>query len=399
MCHTFYLNLCLYLIICSGCKKTSEAALPDHHLFNLLPSAQTHIDFSNDLNYTEEFNPYTYRNFYNGGGVGLGDINNDGLVDIYFCGNQVNSRLYLNKGGFQFEDITDKAGVACAGVWASGVAFVDINGDGLQDIYVCKSGKPDAHSNNRYNELFINQGDLTFKESAKAYGLDNTGLSSHAAFFDYDRDGDLDCYLLNNSIRTVGAYDLRKDQRNIPDTLGGNKLMRNDEGHFTDVSKQAGIYSSAIGFGLGVSVGDLNGDGWPDLYVSNDFFERDYMYINHQDGTFKESVEYAMPEISLNSMGADMADINNDAMPEVFVTDMLPETDARYKTKTTFENWEKYQRNVQNGYHHQFIRNVLQLNRGDLKFSEISRYAGVFATDWSWGALIFDMDITLSICK
>lgn len=393
MCHTFYLNLCLYLIICSGCKKTSEVALPDHHLFNVLPSAQTHIDFSNDLNYTEEFNPYTYRNFYNGGGVGLGDINNDGLVDIYFCGNQVNSRLYLNKGGFQFEDITDKAGVACAGVWASGVAFVDINGDGLQDIYVCKSGKPDAHSNNRYNELFINQGDLTFKESAKPYGLDNTGLSSHAAFFDYDRDGDLDCYLLNNSIRTVGAYDLRKDQRNIPDTLGGNKLMRNDEGHFTDVSKQAGIYSSAIGFGLGVSVGDLNGDGWPDLYVSNDFFERDYMYINQQDGTFKESVEYAMPEISLNSMGADMADINNDAMPEVFVTDMLPETDARYKTKTTFENWEKYQRNVQNGYHHQFIRNVLQLNRGDLKFSEISRYAGVFATDWSWGALIFDMDM------
>ncbi|MEO5582637.1 MAG: VCBS repeat-containing protein, partial [Saprospiraceae bacterium] len=356
--------------------------------------SHTHIDFSNDLTYSEQFNAYTYRNFYNGGGVGLGDINNDGLLDIYFCGNQVNSKLYLNKGNLQFEDITEQAGVSCAGVWASGVAFVDINGDGFQDLYVCKSGKPGG--NNRHNELFINQGkegNFKFIESSKAYGLDNTGLSTHAAFFDYDRDGDLDCYLLNNSIRTVGAYDLRKDQRNVPDTLGGNKLMRNDSGHFVDVSKQAGIYSSAIGFGLGVSVGDLNGDTWPDLYVSNDFFERDYLYVNQHDGTFKESIESSMPEISLNSMGADMADINNDALPEVFVTDMLPETDARYKTKTTFENWEKYQRNVQNGYHHQFIRNALQLNRGNMKFSEISRYSGVYATDWSWGALIFDMNM------
>lgn len=363
----------------------------DNPLFQLLPHSSTGIKFSNDLHYTEDFNPYTYRNFYNGGGVGLGDINNDGLLDIYFCGNQVDNKLYLNKGNFKFEDITEKASVACAGVWSSGVAFVDINGDGWQDIYVCKSGKPGGA--NRHNELFINNKDLSFTEQSAAYGLNIIGLSSHAAFFDYDRDGDLDCYLLNNSIRTVGAYDLRKDQRLIPDTLGGNKLLRNDDGHFVNVSQQAGIYSSAIGFGLGVSVGDLNGDTWPDLYVSNDFFERDYLYLNQKNGTFKESIESAMSEISLNSMGADMADADNDGLPEIFVTDMLPETDARYKTKTTFENWEKYQRNVQTGYHHQFIRNAFQWNRGNLKFSEISRYAGVYATDWSWGALICDLDM------
>ncbi|MEO5581893.1 MAG: VCBS repeat-containing protein, partial [Saprospiraceae bacterium] len=313
------------MVICCHCKNQEDKKAVPPTLFTLLSPSYTHVDFSNDLTYSEQFNAYTYRNFYNGGGVGLGDINNDGLLDIYFCGNQVDSKLYLNKGNLQFEDITEQAGVACSGVWASGVAFVDINGDGYQDIYVCKSGKPGG--NNRHNELFINQGkegNFKFIESSKAYGLDNTGLSTHAAFFDYDRDGDLDCYLLNNSIRTVGAYDLRKDQRKVPDTLGGNKLMRNDSGHFVDVSKQAGIYSSAIGFGLGISVGDLNGDTWPDLYVSNDFFERDYLYLNQHDGTFKETIESAMPEISLNSMGADMADINNDALPEVFVTDMLP---------------------------------------------------------------------------
>lgn len=371
--------------------KTADPISDKNALFELMPPSHTNIDFSNKLTYTEEFNPYTYRNFYNGGGVGLGDINNDGLLDLFFCGNQVESRLYLNKGEFRFEDITQKAGVACKGVWASGVAFVDINGDGWQDIYVCKSGKPGGA--NRHNELFINQHDLTFKEESKSYGLDNTGLSSHAAFFDYDRDGDLDCYLLNNSIRTVGAYDLRKDLRLTRDTLGGNKLYKNANMHFIDVSEESGIYSSAIGFGLGVSVGDLNQDTWPDLYISNDFFERDYVYINQQNGTFIESLTSAMPEISLNSMGADMADINNDAMPEIFVTDMLPESDARYKTKTTFENWEKYQRNVQNGYHHQYIRNALQLNHGAMHFSEISRFAGVSSTDWSWGALITDLDM------
>ena len=352
--------------------------------------AQTGVDFINELHYTEEYNAYTFRNFYNGGGVGIGDINNDDLPDLFFCGNLVPNRLYLNRGNWQFEDITEKAGVASPDVWSSGVSFVDINGDQLLDIYVCKSGKPGG--NNRHNELFINNGDLTFSEKSAEYRLNDEGLSTHAAFFDYDKDGDLDCYLLNNSLRSVGGYDLIPDQRKIRDSLGRNKLYRNDGAFFTDVSEAAGIYGSSIGFGLGVTIGDVNRDGWPDIFVSNDFFERDYLYINQQDGTFREELEIQIRETSLSSMGADMADINNDGFPEIFVTDMLPEKENRIKTKTTFENWDKYQLTLQKGYHHQFTRNVLQLNNGDGSFSEISRMAGVHATDWSWGALIFDFE-------
>jgi hypothetical protein len=377
------------LVLLSACASGDDPqSLP--RIFNLLPSSQTGINFNNELTYTEEYNPYTFRNFFNGGGVGVGDINNDGLLDVLFCGNLVDNKLYLNKGNFEFEDITEKAGVAAPGVWTSGVSFVDINGDGWLDIYICKSGKPGG--DNRHNELFINNKDLTFTEQSEAYGLNDLGLSTHAAFFDYDKDGDLDCYLLNNSLRSVGGYDLIKDQRNIRDTLGGNKLYRNDDNFFTDVSEAAGIYGSSIGFGLGVTIGDVNRDGWPDIFVSNDFFEKDYLYINNQDGTFSESLEEQISEISMSSMGADMADINNDGYPEIFVTDMLPEREDRIKTKTTFENWDKYRLNVENGYHHQFTRNVLQLNNGDDTFSEISRFAGVSATDWSWGALIFDLD-------
>ncbi len=378
------------LLLPLGCARQADDISKPDTLFTALPTAHTGIDFVNRLTYTEDYNPYTFRNFYNGGGVALGDINNDGLLDIFFCGNQVDNRLYLNKGNFQFEDITQQTGVAASGVWSTGVSFVDINGDGLLDIYVCKSGKPNGER--RYNELFINNGDLTFTESAKAYGLADVGLSSHAVFFDYDLDGDLDCYLLNNSIRSVGGYDLIKDLRSIPDPEGGNKLYRNDGGHFTNVTQEAGIYGSAIGFGLGVTIGDVNGDGWPDIYVSNDFFERDYLYINQQNGTFQEAIESWIRELSLSSMGADMADLNNDGWPEIFVTDMLPEDDARYKTKTVFENWNKYQLNLRQGYYHQFPRNVLQWHNGDGTFSEVGRMAGTFATDWSWGALIFDMN-------
>jgi hypothetical protein len=328
--------------------------------------------------------------------VGLGDINNDGLLDLYFCGNMTPSKLYLNKGNFQFEDITAKAGVACEGSWATGASFADLNGDGLLDLYVCKSGKPEGRR--RFNELFINNGDLTFTEKAAEYGLDDKGFSTHAAFFDYDKDGDLDCYLLNNSFRPIGGFDLRPGQRLERDSLGGNKLYRNDGARFTDVSEQAGIYGSIIGFGLGVTVGDVNRDGWQDIYVSNDFFERDYLYINQKDGTFAESLETSVRELSAASMGADMADLNNDGYPEIFVTDMLPERDARMKTKTTFEDWHKYRANLLSGYYHQFTRNALQLNRGhaagdsSVYFSEISRMAGVQGTDWSWGALIMDLD-------
>ena len=400
----------LFVIICFyGCHSSDNSN--GLKLFTLLPSSATGISFSNDVQYTEELNVYTFRNFYNGGGVGIGDINNDGLPDIFFCGNLKSNKLYLNKGNFKFEDITDKAGLNSEGVWSTGVTFADVNGDGLLDIYVCKSG--DFKGKNRSNALYINngfspspsgegRGEVTFTDRAKEYGLDNMGLSTHAVFFDYDHDGDLDCYLLNNSFRSVGNYDLVKDQRKIPDTLGGNKLYRNDNNHFTDVTAQAGIYSSKIGFGLGVTIADVNKDGWQDIYVSNDFFERDYLYINNKNGTFTESLENSIRELSMNSMGADIADINNDGYPDIYVTDMLPETEARVKTKTNFENWDKYQSNLKNGYYHQFVRNVLQLNQGpannagnkqgEINFSEIGRLAGVQATDWSWGALITDLN-------
>ncbi len=397
-----------------------------HHsdtLFTNLPASHTGIDFVNELTYSKEFNIYTYRNFYNGGGVALADVNNDGLLDIYFCGNMKTGRLYINKGDFQFEDVTEASGLMREGVWVTGASFADINGDGQVDLYLCKSGKPSGE--NRYNELFINQGIEkndngvsypTFSEEAHEYGIADMGFSTHAAFFDYDKDGDLDCYLLNNSFRPIGSFDLRKNQRYERDSLGGNKLYRNEGNHFVDVSEEAGIYGSIIGFGLGVSVADINRDGWQDIYVSNDFFERDYLYLNNQDGTFSESLEQQIQELSGASMGADIADISNDGYPEIFVTDMLPRDDARMKTKTTFENWDKYQANVKNGYYRQFTRNVLQLNRGpapykvsssyhnrlypekDLNqpqgviFSEIGRLAGTFATDWSWGALIMDLD-------
>jgi len=392
-----YLGI-LFLGMLTACSHAGEQEMPEvgNNLFTSVPGGYSGIDFRNDLTYTEEFNPYTFRNFYNGGGIGIGDVNRDGLVDIYFCGNQVDNQLYLNRGDFQFEDITEYAGVSCPDVWSSGVSFVDVNGDGWLDIYVCKSGSPEGE--NRYNELFINEGNpdsqgrVTFTEQAKEWGIADLGLSTHAAFFDFDKDGDLDCYLLNNSLRSVGGYDLIENQREIPDTLGGNKFYKNEGDHFVDASDEVGIYHSAIGFGLGVTIGDIDRDGWQDIYVSNDFFERDYLYLNQQDGTFREVLPTQFPEISLSSMGADMADLNGDGYPEVFVTDMLPRGDARMKTKTMFENWDKYQLNVQQGYHSQFTRNVLQLNRTNGTFSEIGRLADVYATDWSWGALMFDFD-------
>lgn len=359
-------------------------------LFTLLEAKQTGIRFSNEVEYSEEYNTYTYRNFYNGAGVGLGDFNRDGLTDIYFCGNIVDNKLYINQGDFRFEDITEEAGVACEGVWSTGVCIADVNADGWPDIYVCKSGLPDTP--HRKNELFINNGDLSFTEQSEAYGLNDMGLSTHATFFDYDRDGDLDLYLLNNSFQSVTDFDMVEGGRMVRDTLGANKLYRNDGGIFTDVSEEAGIYGSKIGFGLGVSVADLNRDGWMDLYVSNDFFERDYLYINMQDGTFSEELDLQLGESSLGAMGADIADINNDSWPDIFVTEMTAEGNTRLKTKVLFEAWESYRNKVERGYHQQFARNVLQLNNRNGSFSEIGRYSGVDATDWSWGALIMDLD-------
>ena len=374
-------------VISYSCNSDKEES---PNLFQLKDSATTGITFNNALEYTESLNPYTYRNFFNGGGVALGDINNDGLLDIYFTGNLVDNQLYLNKGNWQFEDITFKAGVSSEGVWSSGVSFIDINNDGLLDIYVCKAGPPSDNSN-RHNELFINNGDLTFTEKSKDYGLDIVGLSVQANFFDYDKDGDLDVYLLNNSIKAVGNFDFVKDQRNTP-TESGNKLLRNDNNNFVDVTEESNIYSSAIGFGLGITISDYNNDTWPDIFISNDFFERDYLYINNQDGTFKEDLTQQFGSISMGSMGADAADLNNDSYTDIMVTEMLPRTIERQRTKTLFESWNKYDMAKNKGYHQQFSRNALHRNMGNNSFFEISRLSNVAASEWSWASLLFDAD-------
>ncbi len=380
----------------AGCGGTEPALEPaGETLFTLLPASQTGIDFNNRLTDTEEFNVFTYRNYYNGGGVGIADLNSDGLADIYLTANQLPNRLYINRGGFRFEDVTRKADVAGRREWSTGVSIVDVNGDGLLDIYVSNAGN--ATGDGTANELFIHQGTdedgvPRFEEMADAYGLADEGYSTHASFFDYDQDGDLDVYVLNNSFRSVDSFGLRNTRR-VRDEHGGDKLYRNDDGVFHDVSASAGIYGSEIGFGLGVSVGDVNRDGLLDLYISNDFFERDYLYINSGDGTFDEQLEAWMPHISLSSMGADVADINNDGYPEIFVTDMLPETDRRLKTTSTFESWGVYKAKMRNDYYFQYMRNMLHFNNADYTFSEIGEFARVSRTDWSWGALLADFDL------
>ncbi len=392
----------LILIIVFSCQQKSIQDIPQDKLFSLIPKTVTGIDFKNEVDGSKEMNIFSYRNFYNGGGVGIGDVNNDGLPDIYLTANMKENKLYLNLGNWRFKDITKEAGVEGKKSWSTGVAMVDINGDGLLDIYVCNSGN--FKGDDKANELFINQGIKngipTFVEQAKEYGIADEGLSTHAAFFDYDKDGDLDLYLLNNSFRPISSFGL-ENLRNERDVKGGDKLYRNDNGKFNDVSTQANIYGSVIGFGLGVTVGDVNDDGWLDIYVSNDFFEIDYLYINQKDGTFKESLREWIAHTSEASMGADMADINNDGRPEIFSTDMLPETDGRLKRTTTFNSYDTYQEKLKQDYYHQFTRNMLQLNVPLAKntksgqagfFTEIGQMAGVSATDWSWGALIMDLD-------
>jgi hypothetical protein len=376
----------LVFILFVSCNET-EIKKPQ---FELLTAEATGINFRNDLVSTDIFNVYRYRNFYNGGGVAIGDINNDGLQDIYLTSNLNENKLYLNKGNFTFEDITATANIAGSKAWSTGVSMVDINADGFLDIYVCNSG--DVAGDNKQNELFINNTDGTFTEKAAAYGLADLGFSTHASFFDYDKDGDLDVYLLNNSYQAIGSFNLTKNERPKRDVLGGDKLFQNQGNHFVDVSEKAGIYGSVIGFGLGITVSDINNDGWEDMYISNDFFERDYLYINQKNGTFKEQLTTSLNSISGASMGADAADINNDGYNDIFVTEMLPKEYDRLKTVTTFEDWNKYQYNLKNDYYHQFTRNMLQINNQNTTFSEVGRFSGVEASDWSWGALFFDMN-------
>ncbi len=359
--------------------------------FTRLKSNQTGIDFENKLKDKEKFNILNYRNFYNGGGVAIGDINNDGLKDVFFTANMAKNKLYLNKGEFKFEDITTKAGIGGTKDWSTGVTMADVNADGWLDIYVCNSGV--MKTGNNGNELFINQKNNTFKEQAKEYGLNDPGMSTHAAFFDFDVDGDLDCYVLNNSYINSERVQPYTNQRQNLDIEGGDRLYKNENGKFIDVTKTAGIFSSNLGFGLGISVGDINNDFFPDIYISNDFFERDYLYINQKNGTFLEDAPNKMSYTSLSSMGSDIADINNDGNLDIFTTDMLPPDNYRLKAATSFEDYYVHEFKLKNTYHHQYSQNCLQINRGDGTFRESAFFSGVSATDWSWGALIFDFNL------
>ena len=387
---TYFLGLLSLFFI--ACKTKSNSAL-----FEKMEN--TGIQFTNTVVDDEDNNIFKYRNFYNGAGVGIGDINNDGLADVFFTANQGANKLFLNKGNFTFEDISAKAGFIDKKQWSTGVTMVDINHDGWLDIYVCNAGNM-MEPALRKNQLFINNHDLTFTQSAAAYGLDNDGYTTHASFFDYDMDGDLDCFMVNNSpipvntLNYFNARDVRAEDSKVADFLkgGGDHLYRNDDGHFTEVSKQAGIHGSLISFGLGVTVGDVNGDGWPDVYVSNDFFERDYLYINQKNGSFKDELENSMEHNSIASMGTDMADINNDGYPDIFTTEMLPDDEYRLKTTTSFDNIDIYRLKVASGFYHQFMHNALQLNNKNGKYKEIAHFSGVEASDWSWGEMIFDAD-------
>ncbi len=385
---SFLLSSILLLSSCQHSQQTHPNASPT--LFSLIPPDQSGVDFVNHVEDQVDFNILTYRNFYNGGGVALGDINNDGLVDIYFTSNMGENKLYLNKGNVSFEDITEKARVEGTASWSTGVSMVDVNADGWLDIYVCNSG--DVAGGSKANELFINQQNLTFTEEAAKWNLNNEGYSTHASFFDYDQDGDLDCYLLNNSVKDPNRIELYRATREVADDLGGDKLMRNDGDTFTDVTLAAGLYSSKIGFGLGVTVSDINGDYLPDIYVSNDFWERDYMYLNRGDGTFSEELNERTAMVSLNSMGSDIADINNDGAPDIMTTDMLPGDNRRLKTMTQFNPARLDNRKFRASYHYQLLQNCLQLNTGNTHFQEMAHMAGVSSTDWSWGTLLFDVD-------
>jgi enediyne biosynthesis protein E4 len=369
---------------------------PSEPLFQLVKDSG--VDFQNNVEDGKVENSFLFRNFYNGGGVAIGDINNDGLADLFFTSNTGTNKLYLNRGQFKFDDISVKAGMAPDDKWYTGVVFVDINNDGWLDIYVCSSGH--MTTGNRKNKLYINNHNLTFTESATKYGLDISAYTTQVSFFDYDLDGDLDCFMINNSpipinqLNFSGSRDLPESKWSVGDFLkgGGDHLYRNDNDRFTEVTYQSGIHGSLISFGLGVSIGDINGDDYPDIYVSNDSYERDYLYINQKNGSFKDEFESWIQQTSMSSMGADLADINNDGYPDIFTTDMLPDDDYRLKTTAGFDNIDLYNSKLKNGFYHQFVKNCLQLNNKNGKFLEIANYSGVSASDWSWGALFFDAD-------
>jgi len=375
----------LVFILIYGCgEKEGE-------LFEILNPEKTGLAFVNTLTETDDLNILDYLYFYNGGGVAVGDINNDNLPDIFFSGNQVKNKLYLNKGNLQFEDITNKAGVQGNSAWNTGSVMADINGDGLLDIYVC--AVVGIKGLEGHNELYINNGkssvgEITFTESSAEFGLDFDSYSSSAAFLDFDLDGDLDMYLLNHAVHTQESYQ-NADLRLKRNFQTGDKLLRNDGQKFVDVSEEAGIYGGANGYGLGIAISDFNLDGWPDIYISNDFHEDDYYYLNNGNGTFKECLKDYFGHTSRFSMGNDVSDINHDGFPDILSLDMLPEDEKVLKSSQGDVDLQITRLQKEYGYHHQFSRNMLQLNQGD-QFSELGLQSGIAATDWSWSSLFAD---------
>jgi len=362
--------------------------------FSLLSAEKTGITFNNLLPESPQLNIITYEYFYNGGGVASGDFNNDGLIDLYFTSNLQPNKLYINKGNLKFEDVTKSARVAGNKGWKTGVSVADVNGDGWLDIYVSYSG--DVEPDKRRNQLFINNGpsssgEITFKDRASEMGVADEGHATQAVFFDYDNDGDLDLYVLNHNIKQLRNFDASFVKKMV-DPDAGDRLYRNDNNHFTNVTSQANIISNPIGYGLSVIVSDINNDGWADLYVSNDYVEEDYLYINNKNGTFTESLKNQIGHISNFSMGADIADINNDGWPDIYTLDMLPADNKRQKLLYAPDNYELYENTLQNGFYHQLMRNMLQVNNGNNTFSETGQLSGISNTDWSWSALFADFN-------
>ena len=399
-----WLPLLAGLLLLAACGK--KDGVPENALFEPLDSARTGLDFVNVVRDSADLNILDYLYFYNGAGVAAGDVNNDGFTDLFFVSNRGKNKLYLNQGaqkvaqgerqdaGFRFTDATEAAGVGGYADWKTGVTMTDVNGDGWLDIYVCAVANYKGLEG--ANELYINNGagpdgKVTFTEKAADYGLDFTGFSTQAAFFDYDHDGDLDCYLLNHAVHTSRSYD-RVIARLLRDNEAGDYLFRNDGKRFTDVSQKAGIYGAAMGYGLGISVADLDNDGWEDIYVSNDFHEDDYYYRNNGDGTFTESLRKAFTHISKYSMGNDIADVNNDGYFDVITLDMYPEDEKVEKSSMGEDPFEIYEHKLQYGFFNQYSRNCLQINLAGRKFSDVAVLAGVAATDWSWAPLLADYD-------
>lgn len=381
--------LYVFLILFS-CKKEAKKET----MFTLLTGDETGLDFDNKLDLTTQMNIFKYMYFYNGGGVGVADFNNDGLKDVFFTGNMVENELFLNEGNFKFKDVTNKAGIKKDAAWSNGVSVIDINNDGMMDIYISQVGSFDIFKG--HNQLYlckaIENGIPIYEEKAAEYGLDLIGYGTHAVFFDYDLDGDLDMYQLNHSTHNNGTFGQRSSFLGTYHQQSGDKLMRNDNNHFTDVTKTSGIHSSVIGYGLGVVASDINLDGYPDLYIGNDFHENDYLYINQKNGTFKDVTEEQLMHTSRFSMGVDAADLNNDGFNEIISLDMLPERPDILKRSENDEDISLFKFKLDYGYNHQYSRNALQLNNGNGSFSEIAMYSGIHATDWSWSPLFFDMD-------